>query len=105
MSNNGQPPEDTETRILRFRHRRSDELAKPDEGESAGDLKRYEQDGSVDDYRHRMLVNFAALMLIVALIGAGVWIVNTMADLRKNQDCALQGRRNCAPIDVNREPR
>jgi hypothetical protein len=99
-------PEDEAARILRFRHRRSDELdgpagrEKPVEG-----LDRYEHDEDADDYRHRMLVNVAAFLLVGGLIGAGLWIANTMAEMRKNQDCALQGRRNCTPIDVVRERR
>jgi len=28
-----------------------------------------------------------------------------IADMRKNQDCLLSGRRNCAPIDVNAHER
>jgi hypothetical protein len=39
-------------------------------------------------------------VFIVLLIAAGVWMANTMVDMRKAQDCALSGRRNCAPISV-----
>jgi hypothetical protein len=35
----------------------------------------------------------------VALVGAGVWLLGSMADLRQAQDCAAQGRRNCATIE------
>jgi hypothetical protein len=54
-----------------------------------------------DDYRHRMMVNLAALAFTVVLALAGVWLVIQLADMRKNQDCVLSGRRNCAPIQVN----
>ena len=101
MTDTGRQPDESATRVLRFRHRRSDEVAGP--GEPVDDLKQYENDGGADDYRHRMLVNAAAVVLVAALIGTGLWIANTMADLRKNQDCALQGRHNCAPVEVNRE--
>jgi len=30
------------------------------------------------------------------LVGIGVWIATTMAEIRKNQDCVLSGRRDCA---------
>jgi hypothetical protein len=36
----------------------------------------------------------------VVLVAAGIWLLGTMADVRKAQDCAAQGRRNCATIDA-----
>ena len=45
-------------------------------------------------------MNFLGLAITVVLIVAGVWIAETIAEMRKNQDCYLAGRRNCAPIDV-----
>ena len=57
--------------------------------------------GDVDDnYRHRMMVNLAALAVTVALAVAGGWLAIQIAEMRKNQDCVLSGRRNCTPIDV-----
>jgi hypothetical protein len=47
-----------------------------------------------------MMVNLAALAFTVALAIAGIWLAIQIADMRKNQDCLLSGRRNCAPIDV-----
>jgi len=65
------------------------------------DLAKYEGGGEYDDnYRHRMMVNIAALSFTAVLAIAAVWLVMQLADLRKNQDCVLSGRRNCAPIDV-----
>ena len=54
-----------------------------------------------DTYRHRMMVNLAALAVTVVLALAGVWLAMQIAELRKNEDCVLIGRRNCNPIDVN----
>jgi len=34
--------------------------------------------------------------LIKALIGFGVWLAISIADLRRTQDCILYGRRDCA---------
>ena len=82
-------------RILRFRHRRSDELSPPD-------LSKFEQNPEPDDYSHRMLMNAAGLVAVGLLIAIGLWLATSIAELRKNQDCALSGRRNCAPIEVNR---
>lgn len=83
--------------IVPFRHRRSDELAQPD------DLARYEHDDEPDDYRHRMIMNAAALIVVALLIGAGLWIADTMAAMRKNQDCVLSGRRGCTPVETTHE--
>ena len=83
--------------MLRFRHRRSDEIGRPD------DLSAYEQRGEPDDYRHRMLMNAAALAVIIVLIGVGIWIADTMAAMRKNQDCVLSGRRGCTPVEVTHD--
>ncbi len=39
-------------------------------------------------------------LLIVFLIASGVWLFDTLRDVSKMQDCAMQGRRNCAQIAV-----
>jgi hypothetical protein len=54
--------------------------------------------GEADDYRHRQLTNIAVLLVCLLLTFAGIWIVNKIADLRRDQDCALSGRRNCAQL-------
>jgi hypothetical protein len=69
----------------------------------ADDLAKYARGGESDDYRHRMIVNAAAFLFVAALIGAGLWLAQTMAELRRNQDCVISGRRNCAPIEVNKD--
>ena len=63
-------------------------------------LEKYERNDGDDNYRHRMLVNFAALLVTILLSATGVWLAMQIADLRKNQDCVLSGRRNCMPIEV-----
>jgi hypothetical protein len=63
------------------------------------DLRKYEGEETEDNYRHRMLVNLAALLATIVLALAGVWLAVQLADLRKKQDCVLSGRRNCMPID------
>ena len=64
------------------------------------DLAEYERDDGGDSYRHRMTVNLAALLVIVVLSVVGAWLALQIAELRKNQDCVLSGRSNCAPIEV-----
>jgi len=39
------------------------------------------------------------LGFFVLLVVAGIWLLGSMADLRKVQDCAAQGRRNCGTIE------
>jgi hypothetical protein len=68
-------------------------------------LAKYERSDGPDDYRHRMLVNAAALVVVVLLMAVGLWLADTMATLRKNEDCVFSGRRNCAPVTVNHDRR
>jgi hypothetical protein len=48
---------------------------------------------------NRGLENMLLLAGFAVLVGAGVWLLGSMADLRQAQDCAAQGRRNCATIE------
>ena len=52
------------------------------------------------NYRQRMFMNVIALAIVTLLLGAGVWIAGTITELQKNQDCVLQGRSNCAPLEL-----
>ncbi|MCW5689606.1 MAG: hypothetical protein KIT76_13750 [Pseudolabrys sp.] len=70
------------------------------EGPAADDLAKYSRDETPDDYRQRMIVNAAALAFVALLGAAGLWLADTMASMRKNQDCVLTGRRGCSPVDV-----
>jgi len=64
-------------------------------------LAKYQQDREApDDYRHRMIVNAAAFLFVVALIGAALWLADSIADMRRNQDCVLSGRSGCTPVEV-----
>ena len=49
---------------------------------------------------NRTIENAVMLGFFAVLVAAGIWLLGTMADVRKAQDCAAQGRRNCATIDV-----
>jgi hypothetical protein len=71
-----------------------DPTAPPVEG-----LAKYQAEDDGDDYRHRMMVNLAALLVTLVLAIAGGWLAIQIADLRKNQDCVLSGRTNCMRID------
>jgi hypothetical protein len=49
---------------------------------------------------NRAVENAVMLGFLVVLVAAGIWLLGTMADVRKVQDCAAQGRRNCATIEI-----
>jgi hypothetical protein len=93
---------DDDHRVVKFRPRTSAQppgrapLSTPQE---AADLARYERKPEEpDDFRHRMLANLAAFAFTVALTAIGIWLAMSIAELRKNQDCVLMGRRDCAQI-------
>jgi hypothetical protein len=64
------------------------------------DLAKFEHPETDDDYRHRMKMNGLAFLITCVLIFAGLWLADTMAEIRKVQDCVMSGRQNCAPIDA-----
>jgi hypothetical protein len=53
-----------------------------------------------EDEGNRTVENMVLAGFFIALVAAGVWLLSTMADVRKVQDCAAQGRRNCQTIEV-----
>jgi hypothetical protein len=69
--------------------------------DTVDDFARYEEKQYEPiDYRHRMMMNVIAVVIVSLLVGAGVWIADTIADMQRDQDCVLQGRANCAPIEA-----
>jgi hypothetical protein len=65
-----------------------------EDGKPPEDAEPPEQEGN------RNLENAVLLGFFVVLVVAGIWLLGTMADLRRVQDCAAQGRRNCGTIEV-----
>src|SRR3954452_2340361 len=63
------------------------------------------QPGAAGRRGHRGIENAVMLGFFVVLVAAGIWLLATMADVRKAQDCAAQGRRNCATIEIPDRPR
>jgi hypothetical protein len=63
-------------------------------------LQQYENGSDEDDYGHRMIVNAAAFVTCVGLVTVGLWLAIKIADFRRDQDCVLAGRLNCAQISV-----
>ena len=63
------------------------------EGDDAG-RKPPEEEGN------RGIENAVMLAFFAVVVAAGIWLLVTMADVRKAQDCAGQGRCNCAAIEI-----
>jgi hypothetical protein len=92
--------------VLPFRRRPSLSVASAASPQQPGsgadnDFARYEQDQEepIDD-RQRMLMNMIGAAIVIVLISAGVWIADTISVTARDQDCALQGRTNCAPFET-----
>ena len=103
MARDEQPSSHSERRVVNFRRGPAGVHLPPDNPAPVEDLAKYERGETPDDYRHRMIVNVVAFMFIVALIGVGLWLADTMARMRKDQDCVLSGRRGCTPVEVTKE--
>lgn len=88
-----------EGRVVSFRSGRP--VPRPPGEPPVQDLAKYQDKESPEDYRDRMIVNVAAFVFLVLLVGGGWWLADTMASIRKTEDCAASGRRNCIPIDFH----
>lgn len=98
--------------VLRFERRRAGKpllhfpaIGRPAIGwpksDDDDDFARYEREPDERiDYRQRMFMNVIALAVVTLLLGAGVWIADTIAAMEKDQDCLMQGRSNCAPVEL-----
>jgi hypothetical protein len=58
------------------------------------------QDDEEETPRERLITNLVLLGLAVLLIGGGIWLANAIFNMRRVQDCAMAGRRNCEQIEV-----
>jgi hypothetical protein len=50
--------------------------------------------------RERAVINLVLLGFALLLIGGGIWLADALFEMRRVQDCALAGRRNCERIVV-----
>lgn len=99
-------PTDNDNRVVPLRPGAAGRLVRrPEPASDADSLKKFEQGDHADDYRERMITNIIAGGFLIFLIVAGVWIANTMAAMRKNQDCVFSGRRGCTPVEAPAAPR
>jgi len=64
------------------------------------DLAKYAAPDDEDDYPHRMKTNAAAAVFVLVLVLCGYWLADTLAEMRRNQDCVLSGRPGCTKVTV-----
>jgi hypothetical protein len=64
------------------------------------DIGKYAVSDEPDNYRQRMINNGLAFAFCLLLVAIGVWLASSIAEMRRNQDCVLSGRRNCANVMV-----
>jgi hypothetical protein len=94
------PERDSEKgRVLPFRRNGRASVRLPPHS-PVEDIGKYAVSQQPDDYRQRMINNGLAFAFCVALVGIGVWLATSIAEMRRNQDCVLSGRRNCANVSV-----
>jgi hypothetical protein len=101
MKSNHPPSFGQGGRVIKFRRGKTASPPQPRLNPVQGLAKYQKGHEDAGDYRHRMLVNIAAFLFVIALIGAGLWLANTMAEMRRGQDCVLSGRKGCTPVEVN----
>jgi len=96
------PDEDREQgRILPFRRNGRTPVRTPVRANSpVEDVGKYAVSDEPDDYRQRMINNVLAFAFCAVLAAIGIWLAIAIAEMRRNQDCVLSGRRNCANIAV-----
>src|SRR5688572_30370813 len=64
------------------------------------DVGKYAVSEEPDNYRQRMINNVLAFAFCLLLVAIGIWLATAIAEMRRNQDCVLSGRRNCAQVNV-----
>lgn len=102
---NQPPPSQDQGQVIRFRPRGTPPwrvpLTRAGRADApVADLSKYESAKGEDDYRHRMTMNALALAVTTVLVVIGTWLAISIADMRKNQDCYLQGGRNCNQLAI-----
>jgi hypothetical protein len=101
MPSHAPQPDDERGRVLPFQRHgqvRPRVPPRPPGDSPVEDVGKYAHSGEPDNYRQRMINNGLAFAFCVALVVIGVWLATSIAEMRRNQDCVLSGRRNCANV-------
>jgi hypothetical protein len=104
MASQRQSKGEEPSRVLPFRPRASrswnDKLRLREPRPPVDNLSKYSRSPGQDDYRHRMLINLLAFLVLSLLVCCGVWLTDNISPGAKVRDCALIGQTNCMPIPV-----
>ncbi len=58
-------------------------------------------DQYVETPRDRRIATAVLLLILILVVGGGVWLANAMFEQRALDECIARGRTNCAaPLDV-----
>lgn len=52
-----------------------------------------------EDQAHRTLVNLIAAVFVLVLAIAAFWLLKTLDERRRLENCLASGRRDCIPIE------
>ncbi len=92
---------DPDNRVVDIRSNRRFQRAERNRPAPAEGLDQFERnEDEPDDFRHRMVANSLAIGFVALLIVAAIWLADSILTMRKKQDCGLQGRKNCVPIEA-----
>ena len=67
---------------------------------AAGMSENAPRDDDDEDESDRGSTNIVIAAFVALVIAVGIWLVNALLEQRRLDDCAAQGRRNCAPVSV-----
>lgn len=91
-------PTSTSSKVVNIRTRRPFHSA-PHAVEPP-ELEKFAQNNESDDFKHRMWVNLIAFGFVTLLVVSALWLANSLATMRKDQDCVLSGKRGCTPVET-----
>lgn len=93
-------PTSTSDKVVNIRTRRpfhpaSHHVEPPNE-----EFDKFAQNDEPDDFKHRMVVNLIAFAFVAALVASALWLADSLATMRKDQDCVLSGKRGCTQVET-----
>lgn len=94
-------PTSTSNKVINIRTRLPVHPAAPRGVEPPSEeLDKFARNNEPDDFRHRMLMNLIAFGFVAFLVVSALWLANSLATMRKDQDCVLSGKRGCTPVET-----
>lgn len=93
-------PTSTSDKVVNIRTRRPFHPAPRAVEPPAEELEKFARHDEPDDFKHRMLVNLIAFGFVALLVVSALWLANSLATMRKDQDCVLSGKRGCTTVET-----